>query len=282
MRPFSVAALDELKIGDHLDKYLQADDNKGSCTVMHAVLGGIHLYVYPPSESLNRNFFTIVTMGVSGTLMNVPERFGPEEERNNQMGRCELMCYLPPDWTIPSSLGAGSKANEDDSWPFDLLRSLGGYIIDTKNWMFYDHGIPNLMSDPVGQPFAPSTELCSVVTLEPAMEKEGFCPFQCGEQRVNFLLVVPITAKEAQWKRDVGVEASIYHMVGERAVNGEIPCDYVIDAKRKCCVEAGYRAKIEKRMARKRNSREGSDEEWDSSASDDKEINEKKSSGAAN
>jgi hypothetical protein len=68
----SFVALDEKALGDHLEKYLQAEDNKSRTFVFSCVFGGPHLYCFPPSEKLNRPFWTIVTMGMSGTQMKVP------------------------------------------------------------------------------------------------------------------------------------------------------------------------------------------------------------------
>jgi hypothetical protein len=54
-------------VADHMDKYFLADDNKERCFVFSAIFGGIHLYCYPPSVTLNRNFWTIITSGISST-----------------------------------------------------------------------------------------------------------------------------------------------------------------------------------------------------------------------
>ena len=66
-------ALDETVLADHLDRYLKAEDNENECTVLTSVIGGgCHVYCFPPSQILNRDFWTLVTMGLSGTTMNVP------------------------------------------------------------------------------------------------------------------------------------------------------------------------------------------------------------------
>lgn len=65
-------ALDEGIIGDHLDRYLVAEDNQHRCRVFSAMFGGPHVYCFAPSSILNRNYWTLFTMGLSGIRMNVP------------------------------------------------------------------------------------------------------------------------------------------------------------------------------------------------------------------
>ena len=65
-------ALDENSIADHLETFLEAPDNKDRNFVFSAPLGGTHVYCFAPSEVLNRNYWTLITMGMSGTTMNVP------------------------------------------------------------------------------------------------------------------------------------------------------------------------------------------------------------------
>lgn len=66
-------ALDENVLADHLEQYLEAPDNKDRNFVFSAPLGGTHVYCFAPSEVLERNYWTLVTMGMSGTKMEVPE-----------------------------------------------------------------------------------------------------------------------------------------------------------------------------------------------------------------
>lgn len=65
-------ALDEDIIADHLEKFLLAEDNDAQCKVFSDPFGGCHVYCFPPSETLKRNYWTLVSMGMSGTKMNVP------------------------------------------------------------------------------------------------------------------------------------------------------------------------------------------------------------------
>ena len=243
--PTVVSALDENVIADHLETFLMADDNKDKCIVMHAILDGLHLYVFPPSAKLNRNWYTVVTAGVSGVKMNVPTGITPDAATGNDFSRCELMCYLPADWKIPLCLPPKSEEDRRNSWPFDMLRSLGGYILNTKAWFSHDHGVPSLNREQPGMPFADNTVLANMITLEPVLESPEFAPIDVHGVKVNMLLCVPLTTAEAQWKVEVGAANSIYHIVGDRRVDPSIAVDYVIDASRQCAVERGYRRRLE-------------------------------------
>ena len=126
----------------------------------------------------------------------------------------------------------------EENWPFEMLRSLAQYVGATGNWLAESHGIGNILSDPPGQPFVPSTKLSSMILLEPVNEAEEFAWVEAQNERVNFLVVVPLTPGEAQWKREVGAAQSIFFVVGSRAIGGEaVLIDYVIDAHRACVVE---------------------------------------------
>jgi len=112
-------------------------------------------------------------------------------------------------------------------------------------------------------PFLSGSKLTHVVLVSPINEKQGFFPVQVNlpppmqgaapssssssslsssssvqkKQIVNFLLVIPVTDAEAQWKREVGIERSLYYVLGDTKINPNIPIDYVINQFRPCCVE---------------------------------------------
>ena len=227
----NTVAVDENVIADHLEKYLQAEDNKNSSKVFHSVLGGIHLYCFPPSQILQRNYWTISTMGISGTKMNVPR----DISEPSMFERCELILYLPGTWELPAALGGPLDAK---NWPFELLRSIATYVGRTQAWISYDHGLPNLLSDPPGNKFLPNIDLTHLILLEPVFEEEGFASVITPEgHRVNLLVVIPLTAAEAAWKREVGAQNSIHYIVGSKAMGGDnVAVDVVIDPHRPCAV----------------------------------------------
>lgn len=145
------------------------------------------------------------------------------------------MCYLPPDWKFPAALNGDMITAE--SWPVDMLRSLSQYVQATGSWVAEDHGIPNLFAEVSGPTFTPNTKLSHMILLNPANEEDDFGVVFVHGSFVNFYLVIPLTAAEAAWKREVGASNSIYYIVGSKALGGEhVLVDYVIDPNRPCCV----------------------------------------------
>ena len=119
-----------------------------------------------------------------------------------------------------------------------MLRSLVRYVRTTGAWLAEDHGIPNLLTDPVGGKFVESTKLSHMVLLAPVNEDEDFSSVDIENTRVNFYVVIPITTAEATWKREMGAEKSIYYVVGSQEEGGDdVLIDYVIDPARPCTVD---------------------------------------------
>lgn len=147
------------------------------------------------------------------------------------------MCYLPADWKFPASLGGVDVNVTEESWPIDMIRSLSTYVQATGSWLAEDHGLPNLCGEETGVPFTPNTKLSHMILLSPVMEDDDFSIVNVDGTFVNLYLVVPLTAAEAAWKREVGASNSIYYIVGSKALGGEhVLVDYIIDPKRPCCV----------------------------------------------
>ena len=118
-----------------------------------------------------------------------------------------------------------------------MLRSIGNYVSTTGAWISHMHGIPNLYSNPPGQTFYEGTKLAAMLLLEPVMP-EPFLQKTVGENVVRFLMVVPLTQAEAQWKRDVGAANSIFYVLGDKQSHPDsIVIGYVIDPLRPCAVE---------------------------------------------
>lgn len=118
-----------------------------------------------------------------------------------------------------------------------MLRSFVNYVGATKNWVAEAHGLPNLLSDPPGQQYIPSVPFSHVVLLDPINEQSGFQYCKIDEEIVHFYLVIPLTAAEAAWKREVGIEDSLFYAVGSKEIGGDdVLIDYIIDPRRRCAV----------------------------------------------
>eukprot|EP01040_Poterioochromonas_malhamensis_P018658 gene18658-21848_t len=178
-------AWNENALRDHLEKFLLAADNHDRTFVYSAPPGQPHLYCFAPSVLLRRNYWTIVTMGMSGTRMNVPEF--PDAD---DYARAELLCYLPSYWKFPPGVGTGEL--DENNWPLEMLRSYVRYVTSMKAWVSKTHGLPNLLSTPQGQPFIPLLPFSHVVLFPTDLkEKPGFSVAEVDGEKVNFYAVIP-------------------------------------------------------------------------------------------
>lgn len=239
-------ALSERAIVDHLEKFWLASDNQDRTIAYCSPSGGCSVYCYAPSHILGRDFWTCITIGLSGTKMNVPADI-PDREH---FAYAELVCYLPSDWPLPASL-AGPPT--EYSWPIEMLLSVAKYVRATQAWVSCLHGLPNLSSHPAGQPFHSSTKLSHMILLLPGLESKELVSTQVPDQsgistNVNFFAVVPLTASEAKWKRDSGFHLSLAFVVRAKSDSPKelVSIDFVIDPHRPCVVDdLGLREEVE-------------------------------------
>jgi len=202
--------LNEKATATHLERFLGKSEH-----ALFATGDGVHVYIYPANR--NRSCQTLVTMGLSGFEMPVPEsRKKPEEYQH-----AELMTLVPADWPIPREKGAAGF------WPYAMLSSLAEYAATENIWLGPLHVIPNLTSTPYGQPFESGSLLSHALLLPPVQEKEGFRRLKIGRKIVSFLQVIAITTAECQAMDAKGFFDSIVDCLDDGTIPG------IIDPKRK-------------------------------------------------
>ncbi len=155
--------------------------------VLHEILSpDIHVDIVIIEPTPEKNYYTIVTMGMGAYKMEVPEEI-------SEFSRVELCIYLPADW----------KVNEQDEkwyWPMRWLKTLARLPINNNTWLGYYHTVPS------GQPFAENTELSGFILDTPdsiADDKDTFCTLPNGE-KVHFYTIVPLYEEEMSFKVDNG------------------------------------------------------------------------------
>ena len=106
----------------HIQQYFGKFEN-----VFHELVSpDIHvdICVVPPSEE--RDYYTLVTMGMGAHRMNVPE-----ELAEYKLERAELAIALPADWKLDQE----SMKDERWYWPIRLLKSLARLPINCDSWL---------------------------------------------------------------------------------------------------------------------------------------------------
>ena len=158
----------------------------------------VDICVVPPSEE--RDYYTLVTMGMGAHRMHVPE-----ELAEYKLERAELAIALPKGWKLKQ------EDMKDDRWywPIRLLKSLARLPIASDTWLGWGHTMDNQ------EPFAPNTELCAAILTGPQGTEEGseVCTLPGGEE-VNFYQVIPLYRDELEYKLAHDADALLDKMEG--------------------------------------------------------------------
>ena len=180
----------------HIQQYFGKFEN-----VFHEIVSpDIHVDIcmVPPTEE--RDYYTLVTMGMGAHRMNVPE-----ELAEYKLERAELAIALPADWKLDQE----SMKDEKWYWPIRLLKSLARLPIASDTWLGFGHTMDNKEN------FAENTKLCAAILTGPQSTEEGgeVCTLPGGEE-VNFYQVIPLYEDELDYKLEHDVDALLDKMAG--------------------------------------------------------------------
>jgi hypothetical protein len=154
----------------------------------------VHVDVHLVEPTPERNYYTLVTSGMSDRPMTVPE--GAEALRF-----AELLICLPPDWP----LGEADFRDEANYWPIRWLKLLAQLPHEYTTWFRELHTVPN--GDPA-RPFAENTELCCMLLTRPALFGPEVWQLAVDAGRaVQFYGLVPLYREEMEWKLRHGAES---------------------------------------------------------------------------
>ncbi len=165
-------------------------------TVFHEITSpDIHcdICIVPPTKE--KNYYTLLTMGMGARVMDIPEDLDPTED-----GRAELLICLPPDWKV-------GENSEEWFWPIALLKNLARLPINCDSWLGWGHSVDNQSA------FAKNTELCGSLLLFPEAVPDGAesCTLPNGDT-VNFFEVIPLYREEMEFKIQNGTKALLEQM----------------------------------------------------------------------
>ena len=180
----------------HIQQYFGKVEN-----VFHELVSpDIHVDIcmVPPTEE--RDYCTLVTMGMGAHRMNVPV-----ELAEYKLERAELAIALPADWKLDQE----SMKDEKWYWPIRLLKSLARLPINCDSWLGHGHTVENR------EPFADNTKLCTATLIGPQDTEDGseVCTLPGGEE-VNFYQVIPLYEDELDYKLEHDTDALLNKMRG--------------------------------------------------------------------
>ena len=158
----------------------------------------VDICVVPPSEE--RDYYTLVTMGMGAHRMNVPE-----ELAEYKLERAELVIALPGNWKLKHE----DLKNERWYWPIRLLKTLARLPIASDTWLGFGHTMDN------EDDFAKGTKLCAAILTGPQDTEDGseVCILPSGEE-VNFYQVIPLYREELEYKMEHDADALLDKMDG--------------------------------------------------------------------
>ena len=158
----------------------------------------VDICVVPPSG--DRDYYTLVTMGMGAHRMNVPE-----ELAEYKLERAELAIALPGNWKLKRE----DLKNERWYWPIRLMKTLARLPIASDTWLGFGHTMDN------EEDFAKGTKLCAAILTGPQDTEDGseVCILPSGEE-VNFYQVIPLYRDELEYKLAHDADALLDKMNG--------------------------------------------------------------------
>lgn len=179
------------KIYNHVEKYIGPIEG----VFREIVSDNISIDIIVAAPTSKRNFYTLVTYGMSEWPMTVPE--GAEDYRYS-----ELMICLPPTWKI------SDEAFEDERnyWPVRALKTLARFPHEHRTWLYMGHTLAN--GEPV-KPYSEDVKFQGMLLSLPDIEdKQGFFNLVFSSEKVvHFFTLVPIYQEEMDYKLKNGMEA---------------------------------------------------------------------------
>lgn len=192
-----VYAEEEMKaVEEHIQQYFGQFEN-----VLHELVSpDIHVDICMVPPSKERDYYTLVTMGMGAHRMNVPE-----ELAKYKLERAELAIALPSDWKLDQE----SMRDERWYWPIRLLKELARLPVQSNTWLGFGHTVDHQ------EDFAKDTKLCAAILADPQGTEAGseVCELPNG-QGVNFYRVIPLYRDELEYKLAHDAGALLDKMTG--------------------------------------------------------------------
>ena len=182
-------------IAAHIAKHIGPPEH-----VFHELISDIvHIDVHMVAPGPGRNYYTLVTSGMSDKPMTTPG--GAEEFRY-----AELAIRLPATW----KLGPDHFKDEANYWPIRWLKLLSRFPHEFETWLGDGHTVPT--GDPP-DPYADDTKLCCMMLVPGALVPEAFQTLVIGERTVHFWSLVPLYREEMDYKLKHGYEPLMQRLV---------------------------------------------------------------------
>jgi hypothetical protein len=180
------------RITDHVEKHIGNIE-----FVFHEIVSDlVHLDILLVSPTKERNYYTLVTCGMSHLPMTVPE--GADNFKY-----AELLICLPTNWQVSEE----AFKQEANYWPVRLLKQLARLPHEYHTWLYLAHTIPN---GELAQPYANNTKLSGVMLSTPSIVEDAkqFFSLNSPDGKVtHFFSLTPLYSEEMDYKLKQGADA---------------------------------------------------------------------------
>jgi hypothetical protein len=175
---------------NHYRKWLgDSEDN----IIWHEILPfvpHVDVHIFPPSNASGRNYYTLITSGMSDEKMNLPH--GVDKD----YARAEILFYIANDET--------KKYQTEKPWYVEAINFFAHFPFEYKTWLAYSHTLPN------GNPAIPVVEgstLSTALFLPAIFEPKEFTQdFRLSGEKVNFLWLTFLNDRETEFKLKFGYD----------------------------------------------------------------------------
>ncbi|CZE49168.1 suppressor of fused domain protein [Campylobacter geochelonis] len=159
--------------------------------VFHEMVSdALHIDICIVKPTPQRDFYTLVTMGMGARKMDIPDEF-----KEYELERAELMICLPKNWNISSD-------DERYYWATRWLKILARLPYTDDTWLCDGHTIPT------GEPLAGTSFECILLEKPYTFKGADVCELPNGE-KVKFYQLLPLYKEEMEYKLENGVEELI-------------------------------------------------------------------------
>ncbi len=181
------------RITAHVEKHI--GEIHGTYAEIVPGVVAVDLIVVAPTP--RKNYYTLVTSGMSDLPMSVPQ--GAED-----FTYAELMMCLPPDWKISDE----AFQDENNYWPVRAMKTLARFPHEHDTWLYLGHTVA--YENAAVKSYAENNNFRGMLLSLPdtVEDKPGFFNLQCSDNKViHFFNLTPLYQEELDYKLKHGMEA---------------------------------------------------------------------------
>ena len=180
------------QVDQHLRQFFRDDE----ISILHEIVSEtVHtdVFVVKPNAQEGRDFYLLLSGGMSALPMTVPKGF-------EKFRYAELVMLLPPDWNIEYEV-----RDVNNWWPVVLLMHLSKHPHQAETWLGFGH----TFAYDLDEPFSSNNQFVGIIllksiTLPQKFQKIKGWPWQ---KSVNIYIVIPLYKEELIFKREHGIDA---------------------------------------------------------------------------